>query len=364
MPVFHSELLRKRFANTHATIGKSLAENGIAYIEIPQTKDIWCRDYMPVMAADGRLVQFVYWPRYLQAKKYKNIITPPTCYAGFDFGRRVEESVVILDGGNIQLCGRSGIVTERVFEDNYWYDRTALIAKLRETLNLERLIVIPVEPGDETGHSDGVVRFIDESAVLLNDYSSLDYLKNYDLKIRAILKEYHLEIIPFPYVPTDNQTSEGMPSAEGVYINFLRTERTVLLPVFNEKLDDIAFKTLNHVLANHLVVPIDCRELARQGGGIINCVSWETPDVGSNMRHRGEGGTMADYTKIPGVGARTARLIEATEIKTFKDLSTRNATNLRETLVKLNNEKKLVSGNPSVQEVQRWIDEAKKLREG
>ena len=39
---------------------------------------------------------------------------------------------------------------------------------------MDRLIFIPQEPGDVTGHADGVVRFIDGDSVVVNDYRRVD----------------------------------------------------------------------------------------------------------------------------------------------------------------------------------------------
>lgn len=41
---------------------------------------------------------------------------------------------------------------------------------LREKLNITRLIVIPEEPGDETGHVDGMVRFLSPETVAVGSY--------------------------------------------------------------------------------------------------------------------------------------------------------------------------------------------------
>jgi agmatine deiminase len=278
MIVYHSRLLKQNYSVTYSGIDDALIKIGIPYVEIPHTKDVWCRDYMPVISSSGSLIQFVYWPRYLQARKYKDTITPPTCYSKLDFCPRVKESVIILDGGNIQICGKVGLVTNRVFEDNYWYDPDDLIEKLKDTLELDKLISIPVEPGDETGHTDGVVRLIDEKTVFLNDYKNINDLKKYDSVVKTILKKENIDIIPFPYYPTKNTTFQGMPSAEGVYINYLKINKSILLPIFGNRNDDIAINTLNSTLPDSIVYPIDCKALASQGGGVINCVSWELSD--------------------------------------------------------------------------------------
>jgi len=43
--------------------------------EILETKDIWMRDFMPFLLADGRLASYVYNPDYLKSDKYNHLRT-------------------------------------------------------------------------------------------------------------------------------------------------------------------------------------------------------------------------------------------------------------------------------------------------
>jgi agmatine deiminase len=232
---------------------------------------------MPVAATDGQLVQFVYRPRYLRAKKFSGLITPPTCYRQMPYASGVRESVVILDGGAIEIYGRTGIVTERVFGDNYWYDKGDLVEKLERTLKLDKLIIIPVEPGDETGHVDGVVRFVNEKQVVMNDYAALEgRAKVYGKKVESKLRGHGIDHIHYlPYAPTDKKGPDGMPEATGCYINFLRTGSLVLLPQFGIPGDRNATEVCEHIFSGCVVETVDCSQLAKSGG-ILNCISWRT----------------------------------------------------------------------------------------
>lgn len=53
-------------------------------------------------------------------------------------------------------------MTDRVFKDNPTYERKKLIKDLYELLQVDKLYFVPEQPGDFTGHSDGMVRFVDE----------------------------------------------------------------------------------------------------------------------------------------------------------------------------------------------------------
>ena len=273
--IYYSDHLPNSYPAEFQAIRKALGRHGVHYAAIPNTRDIWCRDYMPVVAADGELVQFVYWPRYLRTKQSAGLITPPTSYCKMPFADKVRESVIILDGGAVEICGRTGIVTERVFEDNSWYDRGELIEKLKATLRLEVLIVIPVEPGDETGHVDGVVRFVSEKQVVMNDYSALDSrARVYGQKLEVLLRGSGVGRIHYlPYAPTAQRGPDGMPEATGCYINFLKAGNLILLPQFGTSADQRAVDICAEIFRGCAVETVDCRKLAR-AGGVLNCVSW------------------------------------------------------------------------------------------
>ena len=69
----------------------------------------------------------------------------------------------------------------------------------------------------------------------------------------------------------------------------------------------------------------------------------------------------ADLFRISGVGEEYADLLEASGVDTVPELAQRRADNLHKKLAELNAEKKLVRQLPSENQVQGWIDQAKKL---
>ena len=66
--VYLSEKLNsdKRFTKTCNALIKLLDKHGIRHIFLKATKDIWCRDYMPIQIEKGKFVQFRYEPSYLK----------------------------------------------------------------------------------------------------------------------------------------------------------------------------------------------------------------------------------------------------------------------------------------------------------
>ena len=70
---------------------------------------------------------------------------------------------------------------------------------------------------------------------------------------------------------------------------------------------------------------------------------------------------LADLMRINGVGEEYADLLEEAGVDTVKELATRNAGNLAEKMVEINEQKKLVRQVPSSVTVTKWVEEAKTL---
>jgi agmatine deiminase len=78
--------------------------------------------------------------------------------------------------------------------------------------------------------------------------------------------------VPVPYFVEDRVT-DGITSAVGCYVNYLRTDKLLILPVFGVARDEAALRRFESLFAGTRVVPLPCTRLARQGG-CLNCISW------------------------------------------------------------------------------------------
>lgn len=69
----------------------------------------------------------------------------------------------------------------------------------------------------------------------------------------------------------------------------------------------------------------------------------------------------ADLMRVKGVGEEFSDLLECAGVDSPLELARRNAANLHEALVEINEQKNLVRRMPSVEQVQDFIDHAKTL---
>jgi predicted flap endonuclease-1-like 5' DNA nuclease len=68
-----------------------------------------------------------------------------------------------------------------------------------------------------------------------------------------------------------------------------------------------------------------------------------------------------DLYRVKGIGSEYAELLEQAGVDTVVELATRNPANLYQTLVAVNEAKKLVRKLPVISQVEDWVNQAKNL---
>lgn len=270
MIYFSAHLQSPRYKSVAQNLFAALDANKIKYDLLPGTKDIWMRDFMPVQRKDGTYISFRYDPSYLkdqpqlQTDFRRDISGQFSKFDESDLGD-VIYSDINLDGGNVVLSPsrNKAVISDRVFSENPGYAEGALIRALEELLTTH-VIVIPSLPSDMTGHADGMVRFVDDNTVIGNDTS---YKNGLEQRVKAVLEREGLRVLDFPYYDAPGE------SAAGCYLNFLKTERYIFLPIFGHKKDQEAIQAAERIFSKE-IVPLRIDEIAARGGG-LNCVSWE-----------------------------------------------------------------------------------------
>lgn len=269
--VYLSALLAERFPATFMNLTDILNKHGIPFALLKGTRDIWCRDYMPVQTPSGKLIQFKYDPSYLKDSQYAdsrsdvrqvdaiNNITPIF-------------SDINLDGGNVVMFGTKAIITDRVFTENPDRDKEELIDELSELLECEIIIIPAYKPEyDFTGHADGMIRFVDENTVLVNNLDQdFKYVKASMVKA---LEQANLKYIDFPWF--EHKIKGNNEHAIGIYLNYLQVDNLIVLPVFGVpgNKDAEALAKLKEVFPDKTIETIAYNEVARHGG-LLNCTTW------------------------------------------------------------------------------------------
>jgi agmatine deiminase len=64
--VYFSSLLPAKCPELNAHITEALRKRGVPFGYLSETRDIWCRDYMPIQVDKDHLVSYNYTPDYLK----------------------------------------------------------------------------------------------------------------------------------------------------------------------------------------------------------------------------------------------------------------------------------------------------------
>lgn len=234
----------------------------IAWEMLPETSSpfhIWTRDYMPVQVRKDKFVRFCYSPDYLrESPEYK----PDTDVILSEMKIEVEDSDIILDGGNMVSCGDRVIMTDKVFRENPHEQRSKLIDVLGELLEAE-IVLIPADVYEEYGHADGMVRYVGEGRVLLNNYCDFD--KALGKKLRKALSP-HFDVSELHYGSYTDRS--------WAYLNFLHVGQHIFIPMMEDKLADKAFQQISDMFPLCECHPIWGSDCLVDEGGALNCSTW------------------------------------------------------------------------------------------
>lgn len=267
--VFFSGLLRKKCPILNRHISEALEANSIPYAYLSETKDIWCRDFMPIQIAEDRFVSYRYTPNYLQDKAGLRLQTDTekVLHAGENHLEPLLKNAVtidlVMDGGNVMKCGDTIVMTEKVFFENKDKSRIEVERILKEAFQSD-VLFLPWDREETFGHSDGIVHYAGDGRILLTNYDNISpYYYN---RFRKALKK-HFEVIPLKYV-TKKQHARSW-----AYINFLQVGKLVLMPQLGLEEDVQALEQIGNALPDCEVVGIPALEAVRRGGA-LNCISW------------------------------------------------------------------------------------------
>lgn len=267
--VYFSDLLPKKCPILNQHIVEALETNKIRYVYLSETKDIWCRDFMPIQIEEDHFVFYKYTPDYLQTPYYRRIQTNPEKVFQAPQNRleQVTRNAItidlVIDGGNVVKCGDTVVMTEKVFFENKDKTRAEVERILKDAFQSD-ILFLPWDRKETFGHSDGIVHYAGDGRILLTNYD--DFSPYYYNRFRKAL-EKHFEIIHLKY-------EAKRPHARSwVYINFLQVGKLVLVPQLGLEEDKQALEQIAKALPDCEAVGIPALEAVRRGGA-LNCISW------------------------------------------------------------------------------------------
>lgn len=260
---------------------EALDRLGIEHIELSNTNDYWCRDFMPVsLFDDGHYATYKYRPDYLWDKKHlrKYITEQAEASHGLSINTPADMNI-IFDGGNYVRCGGKVIMTDKILMENPLWPLHTLMEHLHRTLMAD-VILLPWDMDDPCGHADGMVAPLPDGRLLLNNYrqTASGIKKDFYRRLLKIL-EPHFEIVELSY---DCHLEED----SWCYLNYLQVPGAILLPCLSRDAkcdnDQAAIKRFEHLFPKDEIVPIYSEPLVKRGGA-LHCVTWEYYQYDDNL---------------------------------------------------------------------------------
>lgn len=269
--VYFSELFKHRFEQEYFEITSILAKHRTGFDTLPETKDIWARDFMPIQVSENKFIEYRYDPDYLQAKKYRKLKSYPDIICE-SIGLNTEKTDLIIDGGNIIKSKDCVILTDKVILENKdFYTKESLVKKLKELFEIEKIVLIPWDKNEPYGHADGMIRFINENKVLINGYFK-EYSEKFQSYFFGELAKNGLEF-------TELKFDVKIPNEElnWGYINFLQTKNVIIIPQFGIDEDKQAFEQFEKFFPDYAkenrIEKVNAVRII-DGGGVLNCMTW------------------------------------------------------------------------------------------
>lgn len=284
--VYFSSLLPEKCPVLNAHIADALRKRDIPFTYLKGTKDIWCRDYMPIQIEKDRLVFYRYTPDYLQDKAGLTLQTNPELVFQEEsnelprlLSMSVEEEMhpipishpvfhrfeleLVMDGGNVVKCGNKVVMTDKVFVENKDKTPQEVQRQIEEAFQCE-VVFLPWDRNEEYGHSDGIIHCLGDNRVLMTNYADFD---------KCIVDKYLRILEKYFDVTTLKYNVKRMHKRSWSYINFLQIGTLVLVPQLGIPEDEQALEQISSALPDCEIVGIPALEAVSRGGA-LNCLSW------------------------------------------------------------------------------------------
>lgn len=241
--------------------------------------DTWTRDYIGITTFKDHIpifnnFQFNGWGQKFDYKK-DNAVNEKLLE---EFNLNIENHNFILEGGAIDCNGAGVLLTTQKCLLNPNRNGTAskkdIEIRLRDYLGISEIIWLENGhiPGDDTdGHIDTLARFAPNNTIL--------YAKNQSTELTLMEKELLKFKSKFNLIPISTplnyqgQNGEFLPAT---HLNFLITNKKVIVPTYNCKEDDAAIAKIQYAFPTRKVIGINATELIKQNGS-IHCITMQIP---------------------------------------------------------------------------------------
>jgi agmatine deiminase len=268
-------------AEARTSAEMALAGTGATLHDIP-FGDIWFRDTAPIFAQSETGIVAVSYKFNGWGGKYTLPHDPDVSLAvAGAAGFPVHHTGWVLEGGSIDVDGAGWcLTTEQCLLNpnrNPGLARADIVKQLHEELGINHLVWLDEGlANDHTdGHIDNLARFIAPGVVIVPEArDSDDPNRDVYLDARRRLEFAGLEVVVAPSVGLlENEEGEAIPAS---YMNFLITNKAVIVPVYESKWDEVALKEMQPLFKGRDIIGLNANHILT-GGGSFHCITQQIP---------------------------------------------------------------------------------------
>lgn len=276
-------------------VKKLLIKNGVELIDISfkifDYADVWIRDYGPIFLVnknDCRLAM-THWIFNAWGGKYEELKKDTRIPEFINKKMKLQrfKTDIVLEGGSIDVNGKGTILTTEQCllnkNRNPQLERKEIEQRLKDYLGIKNIVWLKkgISGDDTDGHVDDIARFVNPITILCayeenkKDENYFVLKENYEILKKSKSqdgKKMHIVKIPMPGFVGNNRR---LPAS---YANFYIANKTVLVPIFEQRNDKIALKIIQKLFPKRKAVGINCLNLV-EGLGAIHCATQQVPSV-------------------------------------------------------------------------------------
>ena len=232
--------------------------------------DIWARDFTTVNPLNP--VQFTYTWASMTRQESIDVQKSFSDFAdAFDIQRKVSD--LRIDGGNIvdNYAGKIVLTTRFMEDNNLTYEQAK--RELMDLLGADEIAIIA--PDEEVlAHSDGMVSWVDENTLFVNDYSSDSSFRTQLMnELQSAFPTTTIIEVPVKFTTNLPGQWEGFESACGVNLNSTLTYQNIYVPTFNMTNDQYVVNLIKQNTTKN-VITINAQDVCPMGGS-LRCLTWQ-----------------------------------------------------------------------------------------
>lgn len=280
----------KALALTHIHQAGGKMEN-ISF-HLNPTNDAWCRDHGPAFVINRNTGEkaIVDWGYNAWGGKYPpydldDVV--PTRIAK-EFNLKLFTPPIVMEGGSVEFNGKGTVLTTTACllnkNRNPHLTKEQIEGYLLDYYGQDQVLWLGdgIVGDDTDGHIDDITRFVSEDTVLTvveedpNDENYHLLQENLELlKSMTLLDGRALKIVELPMPSPVIYVEQRLPAS---YANFYIANKVVIVPIFNDKNDENALKTIQGCFPEHKVIGIDSVDII-WGLGSFHCLSQQEPSI-------------------------------------------------------------------------------------